>query len=210
MAITDWDHNAWYHRLLLRQVPPGAERVLEVGCGAGTLARRLADVVPHVDAVDRSPAMLAEAARAIPPNVVLHEADLRTVGLPDGGYDAVVSMSVLHHLAPAQALPRMARWVKPGGVLAAIALPRVDLPRDLPVELAAAASHYAMGLSFAAVEWRTGRRPFAFEPTHRAMPVRGPVLTTRELRVAAADLLPGVRVRRLVFRRYLLTWRKPV
>jgi ubiquinone/menaquinone biosynthesis C-methylase UbiE len=38
-VLTDWDHNAWYHRLLLRQVPARAERVLDVGCGAGTLAR---------------------------------------------------------------------------------------------------------------------------------------------------------------------------
>ena len=31
VPITDWDHNRWYHRLLLGQVPAGAQRVLDVG-----------------------------------------------------------------------------------------------------------------------------------------------------------------------------------
>ena len=105
MRSTDWDHNGWYHRLLLAQVPRDAVRVLDVGCGAGTLARRLAARTRHVDALDRSPAMLAAAAEAAPPNLTLHLADLRTADLPAGHYDAVVSSAVLHHLSLADALP---------------------------------------------------------------------------------------------------------
>ena len=62
MRSADWDHNGWYHRLLLAQVPPDAARVLDVGCGAGTLARRLASRTRSVDAVDCSPVMIAAAA----------------------------------------------------------------------------------------------------------------------------------------------------
>ena len=116
MRLTDWDHNRWYHRLLLRQVPAGAHRVLDVGCGAGTLAHRLAAVVPQVDAVDRSPVMVAEARRSAPANLTVHLADALTVDLSAGAYDAVVSSSVLHHLPLAEVLPRMAGWLRPGGV----------------------------------------------------------------------------------------------
>ena len=210
MGVTDWDHNRWYHRLLLAQVPPDAERVLDVGCGAGTLARRLAAVVPHVDAMDRSPVMIAEAERWAPTNVTLHAADLRTVELPDGGYDAVLSSSVLHHLDLADTLPRMARWLRPGGVLAAVALPRIDLPRELPVELSAIAIHRALGLAFAALRPSTGALLFRQESSHDVMPVADPVLTTREVRAQARSVLPGVGVRRLLLWRYLLTWRKPL
>jgi len=136
---TDWDHNAWYHRLLLRQVPPGAGRVLDVGCGAGALARELAARAGRVDALDRDPAMVALARTGAPANVTVREADALTVDLPAGGYDAVLSLSTLHHLPPAVALTRMAGWLRPGGVLAAVALPRTDLPVDVPVELAAVA-----------------------------------------------------------------------
>ena len=207
--LTDWDHNAWYHRLLLRQVPAGAQRVLDVGCGAGTLARRLTTVVPQVDGVERSPAMLAEARRLAPDNLTLHPADAMDVDLPPGGYDAVVSSSVLHHLSLEEALPRMAGWLRPGGVLAAVALPRVDLSRELPVEVAASVTHHGLGLAFAALRPLTGAAILRQEPSHDVMPIADPDLTTRQVRAAARDLLPGARVRRLLLWRYLLTWRKP-
>jgi SAM-dependent methyltransferase len=38
-------------------------RVLDLGCGTGEIARRLAPHVEHITAVDQSPAMLAEARR---------------------------------------------------------------------------------------------------------------------------------------------------
>ena len=209
MRSTDWDHNGWYHRLLLAQVPRDATRMLDVGCGAGTLARRLAARARHVDALDRSPAMLAAAADGAPPNLPLHLAALRTADLPDGHYDAVLSSAVLHHLPLADALPRMARWVRPGGVLAAVALPRVDLPRELGVEVAAAVAHASLGVTFAALRPLTGADLFRPGTTHDAMPMAEPDLTVREVRTEAARLLPGARVRRLLFWRYLLVWRRP-
>jgi SAM-dependent methyltransferase len=209
MGLTDWSHNSWYHRLVLRQVPDGAERVLDVGCGAGTLARRLSDVVPHVDAFDRSPEMVAEARRAAPADLDVRVADALTVDLPEGSYDAVVSMSVLHHLPLAEALPRMAGWLRPGGVLAAVALPRADLPRGLPVEAAASVTHHGLGLLFAAARPLTGAELFQREPTHDDMPMAEPTLTTRQVRAQAEAVLPGVHVRRLLLWRYLLVWGKP-
>jgi 2-polyprenyl-3-methyl-5-hydroxy-6-metoxy-1,4-benzoquinol methylase len=210
VRLTDWDHNAWYHRLLLRQIPAGAQRVLDIGCGAGALARRLAAVVPQVDGVDRSAAMIAEATRTAPSNLTLHQADALTVDLPEGAYDAVVSSSVLHHLPLAEALPRMAGWLRPGGVLAAVALPRIDVPRELPAEAAAIATHHGLGLAFAALRPLTGANLFRYEPTHDAMPVMDSALTTRDVRAEATAVLPGVRIRRLLLWRYLLTWRKPL
>jgi SAM-dependent methyltransferase len=208
-VLTDWDHNGRYHRLLLRQIPPGAQRVLDVGCGAGTLARRLATVVPQVDAVDRSPAMIAAANGQAPGHVRLHLSDALAVDLPAAGYDAVVSSAVLHHLPLEEALPRMALWLRPGGVLAAVAVPRVDLPRELPIELAATVTHHGLGLVFAALRPLTGAPLLRHEPTHDAMPIADSALTTRQLRAATRDVLPGAQVRRLLLWRYLLTWRKP-
>jgi SAM-dependent methyltransferase len=209
MSLTDWNHNTWYHRLLLRQVPAGAQRVLDVGCGAGALANRLAAAVPHVEGIDRSPAMIAAARAVAAPNVTLQVADVLDADLPDGAYDAVVSSAVLHHLPLAEALPRMAGWLRPGCVLTAVALPRGDHPRELPVDLAGVAGHHALGLAFTALRPLTGAELFRKEATHDEMPVAEPSLTTRQVREQAGALLPGVRVRRLVYFRYLLVWRKP-
>jgi hypothetical protein len=52
---------------------------------------------------------------------------------------------------------------------------------------------------------------FAKESTRSSMPVvMDPPLTTREVASQVAAALPGVRVRRLLFWRYLLIWQKPI
>ncbi|MEV4472391.1 class I SAM-dependent methyltransferase [Nonomuraea sp. NPDC049504] len=37
-----FDHNEHYHELLIRGIPEGAKQALDVGCGTGAFARRLA------------------------------------------------------------------------------------------------------------------------------------------------------------------------
>lgn len=201
-----WDHNAYYHRLLLRAVPAGAHRVLEVGCGAGELAARLSQRAEHVDALDRDPTMAAAARAGVPGNVTVVQADVLRDPLPSGSYDAVVSLSVLHHLPLAPALRRLAAALRPGGVLAAVALPRTDVRRELPIELAATAWHLCVGAALLASGGRWPTR-LARGLHHAGMPVHYPELTTREVRSAAAEVLPGAQVRRLLLWRYLLTWR---
>ncbi|PRX43389.1 methyltransferase family protein [Prauserella shujinwangii] len=214
MSRFAWDHNAYYHRTLLRTLPAAPGRVLDVGCGAGALATALAARSRHVDALDRAPEMIAAAERAVPGNVRCVHADfLRDThpgAAPAGHYDAVVSVSALHHMPLSDALPRMANALRPGGVLAAIALPRTDLPRELPVELAAFAAQRVLAATFAVARTVGRGRWYAPEHSHDAMPVvLDPPLTTRQVRARAAAILPGARVRRLLFWRYLLVWHKP-
>lgn len=215
MGTRDWDHNAYYHRLLLRQLPSRCERVLDVGCGAGSLAAALAVRADRVDAIDRSPEMIAAARSALPANVTCLDADVLEHALPVAAYDAVVSLTALHHMPLEEILPRLERALRPGGVLAVIALPRADVAHEWPAEIAAAVGHRVLGAVFTTLRatGRSGRAPtawFGHEPTHASMPmVLDPLLTTREVARRATAILPGARVRRLVFWRYLLLWRKP-
>ncbi len=211
MSVLDWDHNAYYHRLLLRHLPRPCNRVLDVGCGAGGFAVELAKRSEHVDALDRSPAMIEEARRVAPPNVRCILADVLQEPLPEARYDAIVSISALHHAPLDEVLPRLAGALRPGGVLAVAALPRGDLPQELPAELTAVIGHRLFGAAFAVLRACGRGRWYAKEPDHGFMPVvLDPSLTTRQVRRQASALLPGAHVRRLVFWRYFLLWHKPI
>jgi len=206
--VLPWDHNAYYDRLLLETVPRGAARVLEVGCGAGRLARQIAARAKQVDAIDRDAAVIALARSTAPDNVKYVLGDVMDYPLATESYDAVVSMAELHHLPLRPALQRFAIALRPGGVLAAISHPRRELPRELPVELAASAWHHLLGLQLTLSGYR--RHPELRHHAHHAqMPVRDPRLNTRQVREQASTVLPDVSVRRLLLWRYLLVWRKP-
>ena len=75
----------------------------------------LAERAGHIDALDRSPAMIEEAKRVAPPNVTCVLADVLQEPLPDARYDAIVSISALHHTPVEAVLPRLAGALRPGG-----------------------------------------------------------------------------------------------
>ena len=204
-----WDHNAWYQARILRALPVDLDEVLDVGCGAGAFAVRLAARAHHVDAIDRAPHMIA-LARERPANVDVRVEDMTTVQLPPARYDAVTSISAFHHVELTQVLPRLAQTLRPGGLLVAVALPRTDLPRDLPVEVLSAVGNRLFGAAFRLEQLLTGRRRYAHEAQVREMPMQDPVLTTRQVRDQAARVLPNVQVRRLPFWRYELRWQRPL
>jgi SAM-dependent methyltransferase len=211
MSVLAWNHNDYYQRLLIRHLPRPCDRVLDVGCGAGAFAAELARHTSHVDALDRSPEMIEAASRVTPRNVTCVLADVLQAPLPAGAYDAIVSISALHHLPLDDALRRLAPALRPGGILAAVALPRLDLPRELPVELAGAVGHRLFGMAFAVLRASGRGRWYRPEPGSGAMPVLlDPALTVRQVRQQACSVLPGALVRRLVFWRYFLLWQKPV
>ena len=208
--MLDWDHNAYYQRVLLRRMPQHCQQVLDVGCGAGAFAARLAQRAEQVDAVDRSAEMIEEAKCRTPDNVNCVVGDVLVDSLPGRDYDAIFSITALHHMPLQEALAVLAAALRPGGVLAAVALPRLDLRRELPIEIVAAVGSRLLGVVFMARRLMGNKNGFSKDSARSTMPVvMDPPLTTREVARQAAAVLPGVRVRRLLFWRYLLVWQKP-
>jgi 2-polyprenyl-3-methyl-5-hydroxy-6-metoxy-1,4-benzoquinol methylase len=56
-----WDRNAHFHNYLLRQLPRKIKRALDLGCGLGLFALKLAERSELVDALDVDTAVLKEA-----------------------------------------------------------------------------------------------------------------------------------------------------
>jgi ubiquinone/menaquinone biosynthesis C-methylase UbiE len=135
------------HLLDLGRIVEG-ERVLDVGCGTGTLAIEAARRVgPSGEAhgIDPSPEMIRRArakARSAGVPVEFLEAPAQHLPYPDGRFDAILATFVLHQLPPT-ALPRvlseMRRVLTPTGraVLVDIGGPQ----RGDTVHVRAAARH---------------------------------------------------------------------
>jgi SAM-dependent methyltransferase len=94
-------------------------RVLEVGCGPGEAAERIArELGADVVAVDQSERMV-ELARAR--GVDARVGDVQALDFPDGEFDCVLAAWMLYHVPEIdRALAEMARVLRPGGRLVAV------------------------------------------------------------------------------------------
>jgi SAM-dependent methyltransferase len=93
-------------------------RVLEVGCGPGEAAERIAASGAEVVAVDSSPRMV-ELARAR--GVDARLGDAQKLDFPDESFDAALAAWMLYHVPdPARALAELARVLRPGGRLVVV------------------------------------------------------------------------------------------
>jgi len=111
----------WYYqddksefRVCARYIRPG-QKVLEVGCGSGKLRRFLPESVSYVG-LESNPKALAQAHAS---GLDVTAMDLRSVADEQPGhFDAALAFQVLEHVThPHEFLQRMARCVRPGGMV---------------------------------------------------------------------------------------------
>lgn len=100
-------------------------KILDIGCGPGTITADLAERVPdgHVTGVDHAPGILDQARRTTAErgldNVEFAVADVHALEYPDDTFCVVHAHQVLQHVGdPVQALREMHRVTKPGGLIA--------------------------------------------------------------------------------------------
>ncbi|MFJ6573146.1 methyltransferase domain-containing protein [Streptomyces sp. NPDC091292] len=100
-------------------------RILDIGCGPGTITADLAALVPdgQVTGVDHAPGILdqarATAAERGLENVEFAVADVHELEYPDDSFCVVHAHQVLQHVGdPVRALREMRRVTRPGGLVA--------------------------------------------------------------------------------------------
>ncbi len=190
-----FNFNDHYHPLLLSQVPDGARTALDVGCGTGRFARLLAQRGLDAEGVDPN-ADVIEAARTAGGGPRYRHVDVRDGQLPDAHYDFISCIASLHHM-PFETVLTLRKALAPGGVLAVLGLYPVRTAADFVWALPARSLLKADRLL-------SRHRP---APSVDIPLVWPPPLTYAETRVEAARLLPGSKLRRLLFWRYLLVYR---
>jgi 2-polyprenyl-3-methyl-5-hydroxy-6-metoxy-1,4-benzoquinol methylase len=180
-------------------VPRG--NVLDLGCGSGELARRLAASGYRVTGCDIASAMLRKAMTADVRRVVrwrLLKPDWQVLPFADGSLDAVVGASVLEYVSdPGAVLAECARVLRPGGIVVCT-VPNLTHPvrwLEWPLRLAAktplaaalpsAGSSSRIGQYLAYLRtscqrqrlswWRTTARRAGLEPLPRPRAPRAPL-----------------------------------
>jgi len=123
-VVAIWAREGEFKRRVLRHAAlRSGERVLDLGCGTGTLALMAHADQPEVelDGLDADPAILRTArskadASGVP--ISLREGFSTELPYEDGRFDVVLSTLFFHHLADADkraTASEIARVLKPGG-----------------------------------------------------------------------------------------------
>ena len=205
-----WDHNEHFHGWIMRNLPGRRRAAVDVGCGTGVLAGKLARYFAHVTGIDSDAGMAAAASTRLAhdPAVTIRECSFgqfaATAG--DGEADLITMVAVLHHLDLDDTLAQIPGLLAPGGRLLVIGLARVNSLPDLAVDLVSAAANPVIGLAKHPRVARPAGRAAAGQPV---MPVKDPADTLAGITAAASAHLPGATLRRRLFFRYTLRWDKP-
>lgn len=140
--MLDWAENL----VSLAEVAPG-ERVVDLACGTGFVARRAALRVGdhgHVVGIDLNPLMVSEARRATSLEILQASAD--ATGLPDSAADIVLCQQGLQYFPdPAAALAETFRVLTPGGRVAFSVWAPLDRNPFMAAQIEALAPHLAPG-----------------------------------------------------------------
>lgn len=196
MPAGPWNHNIHYHDIVLGSIPADCCRALDVGCGQGLLARRLAERCGEVIALDIDQGVLHRAKEDCPPekHIIFLLADVMTNPFSLGSFDFIAAVATLHHLPLRPALKLFRSLLRPGGRLAIIGLYRGRGLRDYPVTSIAFPASWIL---------RCFHRGYA----DVGAAVRPPAETLDDIRAACADVLPGAILQRRLLFRYSLIWR---
>ncbi|MFD7384040.1 class I SAM-dependent methyltransferase [Streptomyces anulatus] len=201
-ATHPWDHNAHYHRWILRRLPGRFTGALDVGSGSGDLARLLATRAEAVHGIDADPAIVERAReRTAPGAPVTFSVGDALEDVPSGSYDVITCVATVHHLPFGEALTHFRRHLAPGGTLIVVGLYRPRSRSDYLIDAVAIPSNIAMA-------WIKNKGRKAPRPAAMTAPTRPATMAFPDIVRDARLVLPGARPRRRLFWRYTLVWKR--
>jgi len=189
-----WNHNTAYHPWLIEIAARHRGDVLDVGCGDGLLAQRLARVSRSVTAIDADDSAVQRATDRLATHqqvaVSRESFDTYQTGRR---FDLITFVASLHHMDLRASLVKARDLLTPSGEIAVVGLAANKTVRDWIWAVAV-----VPGARFGS--WVHS------ETRNVGVVVTDPSEGLDDIRRIADDVLPGASVRRALYYRYLLRW----
>lgn len=194
-----WNHNAHFHNYFLCQFPSKIDHALDVGCGLGAFALKLAERSEFVDALDVDAEILKEASRwHNASNISYQHVDFLEADLPKNFYDAIVSIAVIHHMDLESALNKMKVLLRPSGKLLILGLYREVTIVDYLY------SFVSIPLNFIYSTWHREANSIP----KKVAPTRPAQMSLKQIKIVINRVMPGAHLQRHLFWRYSVVWQK--
>ena len=191
-----WNHNTAYHPWLIDLAEHHRGDVLDVGCGDGLLAQRLAPMSRSVTGIDPDAGALRRA-RERRADVSLLQTSFEEFDPGDARFDLITFVATIHHMDLRTSLLKARELLRPSGEIAIVGLSANKTARDW----------IWSALCLPAV--RIGSK-LQHETRDIGVVVAHPRENLDEIRRVADTVIPGADVRRGLYYRYLLRWRQTV
>lgn len=194
-----WNHNTAYHPWLASIAREHGGDVLDVGCGDGLLAQRLAPVSRSITAIEPDPVTAARARDRLAGHgsVSVHETTLAEYESAEACFDLITFVATIHHMDLRASLLKARDLLRPSGEIAIVGLAANTTPWDW----------ICSALCLPAVRIGSSLH-------HETRDIGVPVADAREnlgeIRRVAHEVIPGAHVRRALYYRYLLRWTRSV
>jgi 2-polyprenyl-3-methyl-5-hydroxy-6-metoxy-1,4-benzoquinol methylase len=192
-----WNHNTAYHPWLVSIAAQHRGDVLDVGCGDGLLAQRLAPVSRSVTGIDPDPAVVQRAVGRLQHHEHVNVSCEGFDAYEPGGrrFDLVTFVASLHHMELRASLLKARELLTPTGEIAVVGVAANKSVRDWIWDvLRVPAARVGSGLHS--------------ETRNIGVVVADPHEGLDEIRHTAEEVMPGASVRRALYYRYLLRWAK--
>ncbi|WNR43841.1 class I SAM-dependent methyltransferase [Paenibacillus roseipurpureus] len=197
---TYWNHNTAFHNELVESVKMRGGRVLDIGCGDGLLLQRIAPFAQRVVGIDPDSEAIKRAQTRLAgvSNVSPVSDDFLAMPVPsqEDRYSTIICVATLHHMELRSALSNMDHFLAPGGRLLVVGLAADKSMMDKVISGLLVLPIRLMDLLHGGMQ----------DPAVR---IAEPKESLSEIRQAASEVLPGAKVRRRFYFRYVMIWDKP-
>jgi 2-polyprenyl-3-methyl-5-hydroxy-6-metoxy-1,4-benzoquinol methylase len=192
-----WNHNTAYHPWLVSIAAERRGDVLDIGCGDGLLAKRIAPVSRSVTGIDPDPAAISRATDRLASHrhVTVSEGDFQNYQAGAQRFDLITFVASLHHMDLRASLVKARDLLTPTGEIAVVGCSANKTVRDWVWS--------AMCVPAARIgSWLHS------ETCNIGVVVTDPQEGLDDIRNMVDEVLPGASVRRALYYRYLLRWRR--